>query len=68
MYPASSKTAAQRSQLLGKSHRPWMNTTGVRPVAFARSASAASCSVIVAVADLSADSVLVISVPPRLDT
>ena len=28
-YPASSKTVAQRSQLLGSSQSPWMNTTGV---------------------------------------
>src|SRR5439155_14091068 len=35
-----------RSQLLGKSHKPWMNTTGVRPDAFARSTCWDSCSVI----------------------
>jgi hypothetical protein len=40
-------TAAQRSQLLGSSHSPWMNTTGVRPVAFARWHCSSSCSVIV---------------------
>jgi hypothetical protein len=29
--PACSKTSTQRSQLLGNSHNPWMNTTGVFP-------------------------------------
>ena len=33
--PASSNTAAQRSQLLGSSHSPWTKTTGVRPLALA---------------------------------
>ena len=46
--PASSKTPAQRSQLLGSSHRPWTKTTGCSPVALARVTSAASCSVMVA--------------------
>ena len=45
--PASSNSAAQRSQLLGSSHRPWMKTTGCSPVALARATSCASCSVIV---------------------
>src|SRR6266852_2434576 len=36
-YPASSKTVIQRSQLLGSSQSPWMNTTGWRPEALARS-------------------------------
>jgi hypothetical protein len=31
------KTSAQRSQLLGSSHNPWMNTTGGNPVALASS-------------------------------
>ena len=39
------RRVAQRSQLLGSSHRPWTKTTGVRPVAFARSTCSASCSV-----------------------
>src|SRR5207247_8893219 len=47
MYPASSNSVDQRSQLLGSSHRPWMNTTGVSPAAFARSSCCVSCSVIV---------------------
>ena len=38
-YPASSNRAAQRSQLLGSSHSPWTNTTGVRPDPFTRSIS-----------------------------
>jgi hypothetical protein len=45
--PLSSNSFAQRSQLLGSSHRPWTNTTGGRPVAFACSHWASSCSVIV---------------------
>ena len=49
--PASSNSVAQRSQLDGSSHRPWMKTTGCRPVALARETSSASCSVIV-VADM----------------
>jgi hypothetical protein len=36
---ASSNTFAQRSQLLGKSHKPCTNTTGCNPVLFARSTS-----------------------------
>ena len=36
-YPASSNSAAQWSQLEGNSHSPWMKTTGVAVVAFARS-------------------------------
>jgi hypothetical protein len=46
--PASSNSFAQRSQLLGKSQSPCTKTIGRRPVAFARSTSASSCSVIVA--------------------
>ena len=38
-YPASSYMAAHRSQLLGSSQRPWMNTTGGRPVLLAASIS-----------------------------
>jgi hypothetical protein len=34
--PASAKNAAHRSQLEGSNHKPWMNTTGVRPESFAR--------------------------------
>src|SRR5262249_32199223 len=45
-YPASSNTAAQRSQLEGSSQSPWMNTTGVAPLAFARSICSASRLVI----------------------
>jgi hypothetical protein len=52
VYPASSKTAAQRSQLLGRSQSPWMKTTGVFPVAFAASICPASYSVIVAISCL----------------
>jgi hypothetical protein len=48
-YPLSSNSAAQRSQLLGSSHRPWTNTTGGRPVALARSHCSSSCSVIILV-------------------
>src|SRR5258708_34184134 len=46
VYPASSNTAAQRAQPRGSSQRPWTNTTGCRPVAFARLTCCASCSVI----------------------
>src|SRR6202042_3489885 len=34
-YPAAANTAAHRSQLLGSSQRPWMNTTGLRPESLA---------------------------------
>jgi hypothetical protein len=47
--PAVSDSSAQRSQLLGSSHRPWTNTTGVSPDAFARSTCLVACSVIVVV-------------------
>ena len=45
--PASSNSVAQRSQLLGSSQRPWMKTTGFKPVALARATAWPSCSVIV---------------------
>ena len=43
------RASAQRSQLLGSSHRPWTNTTGVLPEALARStcSETASGSVVV---------------------
>ena len=41
------RRSAQRSQLLGSSHRPWMKTTGLRPVALARSTCSASWAVTV---------------------
>src|SRR4051795_7294795 len=44
-YPASSKKAAQRSQLSGRSQSPWMKSTGRRPLAFAWSACPLSRSV-----------------------
>ncbi len=47
-YPASSKSCAHRSQLLGSSHRPWTNTAGVRPDALAFSTCWVSESDIVA--------------------
>ena len=50
--PASSNTEAHRSQLLGRSQRPWTNTTGVRPVSFARSISRWSCSASVVSVDV----------------
>ena len=43
-YPASSKNAAQRSQLDGKSQSPCTNTTGVLVDAFACAICASSCS------------------------
>ena len=45
VYPASSKTAGQRSQLLGSSHRPCTNTTGCNSGGVGRWTSCASCSV-----------------------
>src|SRR5437764_5759899 len=47
-YPASSKTVAQRSQLLGSDQRPWMKTAAGRPEAFASSICSVSRSVIFA--------------------
>src|SRR3954447_13938133 len=44
--PLSSKCFAQGSQLVGRSHNPWMKTTGVAFEAFARSICVASLSVI----------------------
>ena len=41
--------AAHRSQLLGSSHKPCMNTTGVSPDAFAVSICLASCSLMLAI-------------------
>ena len=43
----SSKTVRHRSQLLGSSHRPWTNTTGVLPDAFAWSTCSSSSFVTV---------------------
>jgi hypothetical protein len=51
-YPASSNTEAHRSQLLGSSHRPCTKTTGVRPVALARSTCARSDAAVMAYAFL----------------
>jgi hypothetical protein len=45
--PCCSNNSAQRSQLLGSSHRPWTNTTGWRPVALACWHCSSSYSVIV---------------------
>ena len=45
-YPASSKTAAHRSQLLASSQSPWTKTTGVLSPALARATSSASCALI----------------------
>ena len=61
--PASSNASAHRSQLLGSSHRPWMNTTGRRPDAFARSTCRPSCSVTVAMSPPS----LVVPEPGSVD-
>src|SRR5262245_41489967 len=47
-YPASSKSVAQRSQLDGSSHRPWMKTTGGAVGACARSTCSSSRAVMVA--------------------
>src|SRR5206468_879687 len=48
-YPASSKNRAQLSQLLGSSQSPWMNTTGVLPLALACSTCCVSRWVIEAI-------------------
>src|SRR5215210_1472240 len=52
-YPASSNNCVQRSQLLGSSQSPWMNTTGVRPLAFACSTCSVSGWVMVAMCPVS---------------
>ena len=54
-YPASSKRARQRSQLLGSSHRPWTNTTGTRPDSLASSICCVSCRVMSSIAPLLLD-------------
>src|SRR5438093_2140914 len=51
-YPAPSKSLAHLSQLLGSSHRPWTNTTGLLPDAFALSICACSCLVTVVIESL----------------
>src|SRR5262249_23484966 len=57
-YPAPSKSLAQRSQLVGSSHSPWMNTTGRFPDALALSTWFCSCLVTVFMADTPFDAVV----------
>lgn len=65
--PFSSNSAAQRSQLLGSSHRPWTNTTGGRPVALAFSHCWSSCAVIVMSLGGVLDTALAMAAPLDVD-